>query len=350
MEELESLDRTELMNRWAEIVLAGKEAGHIKAEAAAAVSVAYDIEWEKQKALMQASQWEQEMEERRAQRELETRRFEAELAERQAARDAEARRLEADAAERQAAREIEIKRLDAEAKRREEKAIERRAFQEKQLSLQHRQVALMEDKDRVEKEAEKGRVKMLKNYGDVLRNTVVKLGNDVIDFIPFCDNIEKQFKELKVPSELRVSLLKPFLNERAQLLVSRLDAERQDDYDYVKQYLLDQFRLVPQYFLEMFNSVCRQSNDTYKSFISRLSLLLDYYLSSRKVKTFDELKQLLISDRVKATLPEGPLNHLLKVEAVCLVSTRCRTKRQKRWIRIMPTMIHVIGQGCLLSA
>jgi hypothetical protein len=40
------------------------------------------------------------------------------------------------------------------------------------LSLQHRQVALMEDKDRAEKEAEKGRVKMLKNYGDVLSNTV----------------------------------------------------------------------------------------------------------------------------------------------------------------------------------
>jgi hypothetical protein len=115
---------------------------------------------------------EQEMEERRAQRELETRRFEAELAERQAARDAEARRLEAEAAERQAAREIEIKRLDAEAKRREEKAIERRAFQKKQLSLQHRQVALMEDKDRAERETEKGRVKMLKNYGDVLRNTL----------------------------------------------------------------------------------------------------------------------------------------------------------------------------------
>jgi hypothetical protein len=58
----------------------------------------------------------------------------------------------------------------------------------------------------------------------------------------------------------------------------------------------------------------RQSNDTYKSFISRLSLLLDYYLSSRKVKTFGELKQLLICDRLKATLPEEPLNHLLKVE------------------------------------
>jgi hypothetical protein len=87
------------------------------------------------------------------------------------------------------------------------------------LSLQHWQVALMEDKDKAEKEAQKGRAKMLKNYGDVLSNAVVKSRNDVIDFIPFCDNIEKQFNELKVPPELRVSLLKPILNERAPLLV-----------------------------------------------------------------------------------------------------------------------------------
>jgi hypothetical protein len=44
-------------------------------------------------------------------------------------------------------------------------------------------------------------------------------------------------------------------------------------------------------------------------------LLLDYYLASRDVKTLDELKLLLVSDRIKATLPEGPLNHLMKVEA-----------------------------------
>jgi hypothetical protein len=44
-------------------------------------------------------------------------------------------------------------------------------------------------------------------------------------------------------------------------------------------------------------------------------VLLDYYLASRVVKTLDELKLFLVSDRIKATLPEGPLNHLLKVEA-----------------------------------
>ena len=134
--------------------------------------------------------------------------------------------------------------MEAEARRWEQEAAERKAFQDAQLELQSRQVKLMPDKDKADKESEKGRVTLLKKYGDVLRNTVVKLGNDVVEFIPFCDNIEKQFNDLKVPQELRVSLLKPFLNERARLLVNRLDAAHQDDYAYVKQYLLDQFRLV----------------------------------------------------------------------------------------------------------
>jgi hypothetical protein len=158
-----------------------------------------------------------------------------------------------------------------------------------------------------------GHVILLKKFGDVLQNTVVKMGDDVIEFISFCNSTERHFKELKVPNELRVSLLKTFLNESTRLLVNRLDAVHQNDYDYVKMYLLDQCRLVPQYFLEMFNSACRQPRDTYEAFIARLSLLLDYYLAIREVKTLDELKLLLVSDRIKATLPEGPLNHLLKV-------------------------------------
>jgi hypothetical protein len=73
---------------------------------------------------------------------------------------------------------------------------------------------------------------------------MVTLGNDVVEFIPFCDNIEKKFNELKVPKELQVSLLMLFFNDSARLLMTRLDAEHQDDYAYIKQ--LDQFRLVPQ--------------------------------------------------------------------------------------------------------
>ena len=120
--------------------------------------------------------------------------------------------------------------------------------------------------------------------------------------------------ELHVPSNLQVQLLKPFVNDKARVLINRLDAKNAANYEFVKRHILEQFRLVPQYFLEQFNSVVRQSQKTYRSFVSRLTLLIDYYLSSRKITKFDELRDLLICDRVKSVLSEGSLSHVLRVE------------------------------------
>jgi len=95
-----------------------------------------------------------------------------------------------------------------------------------------------------------------------------------------------------------VQLLKPFVNDKARVLINRLDAKNAANYEFVKRHLLEQFQLVPQYFLEQFNSVVRQSQETYRSFVSRLSLLIDYYLSSRKVTNLNELCDLHISCEV----------------------------------------------------
>ena len=39
-----------------------------------------------------------------------------------------------------------------------------------------------------------------------------------------------------------------------------------------------------------------------------------YYLSSRDVADYDTLFELLISDRLKEALPQGPLNYVLTQE------------------------------------
>ena len=84
---------------------------------------------------------------------------------------------------------------------------------------------------------------------------------------------------------------------------------------YVKTYLLQQLRLVPQAMLDMFNTITRHENETYKAFVSSLVILLDQYLSSRKVKDQKDVKDLLISDRIKCSLSEQPLSHLLRAES-----------------------------------
>jgi hypothetical protein len=65
------------------------------------------------------------------------------------------------------------------------------AFRQKQLALQVKQLALMEGTERAGREAEQSQIKLLKKFGNVLHNTVVKLGNDVLIFIHFCDNTER---------------------------------------------------------------------------------------------------------------------------------------------------------------
>ena len=49
-------------------------------------------------------------------------------------------------------------------------------------------------------------------------------------------------------------------------------------------------------------------------FVNRLKTLLEYYVSSRHVTTFDKLISLMIADHVKPMLPPDRLDHILTVE------------------------------------
>ena len=49
-------------------------------------------------------------------------------------------------------------------------------------------------------------------------------------------------------------------------------------------------------------------------FLYRTNNLLTYYLNSRSVADFETLVELLISDRLKGALPQGPLNYVLTQE------------------------------------
>jgi len=68
---------------------------------------------------------------------------------------------------------------------------------------------------------------------------------DPINLIPFFDNVDRMFIELSIPSNLQVQLLKPFVNDKARVLINRLDAKNVANYEFVKRHLLEQFQLVP---------------------------------------------------------------------------------------------------------
>ena len=88
--------------------------------------------------------------------------------------------------------------------------------------------------------------------------------------------------------------------------------------------LLHEFKLSPAALFVKFNVVARKSDETYTLFASRLKSLLTCYVEARKANSHDLLLDLLVCDRVKATLPEGALRHILGLE----------NKAEGNWLRL----------------
>jgi hypothetical protein len=154
-----------------------------------------------------------------------------------------------------------------------------------------------------------------KTFGDAMRSAAIRMREEPLDAIPFFENVERLFAPLEVPVELQADLVHPYLSDRANKLVSQLEPSVTRDYTVVKRYILSQLRLSPRVLLDKFNTLVRGAEKTTVLFASRLKALLQYYLDSRKVKTFKDLFSLIVSDRIKSTLVEGCLNHVLSVES-----------------------------------
>src|SRR5664279_88980 len=319
-ETLEPLGREQLMEAWAELVAAGKDVPLAPVTATAAATSSADIE--REKLVFERERWEADREERRSAQQQEAARLawersraEQEQEERRRAQEQESARFQAAQEERRLDREAELHRLEAEKEERQSAREEEAARALQQLKLLEEANKLQRDSLARERSRSESTTARLKSYGDALKNAITKMLDNPIELIVFFDSIERMFGELEVPHALRVILLKPYLSERAAMLVNRLTGDVACDYKYVKRYLLEQFRLCPQYFLETFNRVQRAPNETYRAFVSRLSRLLQYYLRSRCVEDFDTVCQLLIADRVKTSLNENVLKHVLNAES-----------------------------------
>ena len=132
--------------------------------------------------------------------------------------------------------------------------------------------------------------------------------------MPWLRNVEKLFVDFKVSDNLKVHLLKPHLTDHARNVISRMAADKASQYDEVKRVLLHEFKLSSSALLDRFNSVSRQTNETFTLYGQRLKSTLAYYVESRKAERFDLLIDLLVCDRIKSQLSDGALRHVLSIE------------------------------------
>jgi len=204
---------------------------------------------------------------------------------------------------------MEELRLREEMKIEEQRLKDETKLKEQELELKHMMA------EREEKYKETPAVK-LKLWGDALRNTISRMPNEPIVIVSRFISLDRLFEQLSVPDDLRAVLVRPYLNERAKNLLSRCDPSKTHDYKVVKKFLLQKMQLTPSVYLDKFNSVSKESNETYHQFGNRLTSLFEYYVESRQVSnSYKKLMRLMIYDRIKSSLPSFLARHVLALEA-----------------------------------
>jgi len=199
----------------------------------------------------------------------------------------------------------------------EERRLEQeKVLKEKELLLKEKEMEFEREKSRRETEWKENPANKLKLWGDALRNTISRMPVESIDIVSWFQSLEHLFQQLRVPYELQAVLVRPYLSDKAKSLLSRVDLDKSTDYCAIKKYLLQEMQLSPSVYLDKFQSVCRSSAETYHQFANKLSSLFEYYVESRKVgNNYDKLMELIVYDRIKASLPPFLSRHVLALES-----------------------------------
>ena len=155
----------------------------------------------------------------------------------------------------------------------------------------------------------------VKRARETLKHVLPKMPDEFADIPLFFDNVENLFTVFSIDDDIRTKLLVPLLTNKARSSISRLKPEELNDYAKVKNFLLGEYKLTPKEYRTRFLNSVKQTDETYILFASRLSCLLNYYITSRNIgKDFDKLCQIMVADRLKECLPIGALQHVLSLE------------------------------------
>src|SRR5678815_242072 len=212
----------------------------------------------------------------------------------------------------------------AEAKRQERLKLEQQkiALKEAQLKEEKQNREAQEQRRKEEREEEKRKqeesetmVSKIKKIGDAMKHVLPKMPNDMMEVPLYFETVENAFRSFNVQEQFWVKLLLPLMTPKARTVLNRLSFADLDDYQVVKQHLLKEFKLTPREYRSKFIDAKKTVEETYTMFTARLKNLLNYYVKSRKVdKNFEKLFDLLVADKLKESLPPGPLQFVLSKE------------------------------------
>ncbi|XP_064470511.1 uncharacterized protein LOC135384989 [Ornithodoros turicata] len=111
-------------------------------------------------------------------------------------------------------------------------------------------------------------------------------------------SVETVFKNFGVPEDIQGTVLLAYLNEKMRAVIARHGNGTILLYPEVKEKVLAELRLTPAEYKRHFYQARKGDSESWGQFLTRLSALFDHYTASRNVKTLDDLRDLILVDRL----------------------------------------------------
>ena len=176
------------------------------------------------------------------------------------------------------------------------------------------QLDAAEEKERLQREEQQKKSERLRKASKKLEKILPKMTTDGLEIPMYFKTVENYFHKFKVEDDLKIALLLPSMNEKARKVITRLNATQRENYEEVKKQVLREFKMTPQAYRMQFMESMKEATESWMQYASRLKTILSYYMEGRSVVTIEKMTQLIVSDRMKDTMPYKLKEYILSKE------------------------------------
>ncbi|KAJ8050189.1 hypothetical protein HOLleu_03291 [Holothuria leucospilota] len=201
-------------------------------------------------------------------------------------------------------KEVRLKEMEREMQREEREERERREekAREHEFRLKQLEVGVIKGSD--------PRIGLDTGVFDVSKHVkfVPKFQKDNVE--KFFNHFEKLGEQLKWPRDKWSILIQSNFTGKAQEVYSALSIEDSMDYDKVKKAILQAYELVPEAYRQKFRKYRKANTQTYVEFAYQKERHFDRWCASKRVSTFDALRQLMLVEEFKRCVNDDIKTHL----------------------------------------
>ncbi|KAJ8035328.1 hypothetical protein HOLleu_22514 [Holothuria leucospilota] len=202
-------------------------------------------------------------------------------------------------------REREREERERERKEREMQMQKEKEEREMQMQKEKEEREMQMQKEKEEREMQMQREKEAREHEFRLKQ--LELGEDNVE--KFFNHFEKLGEQLKWPRDKWSILIQSNFTGKAQEVYSALSIEDSMDYDKVKKAILQAYELVPEAYRQKFRKYRKADTQTYVEFAYQKERHFDRWCASKKVSTFDTLRQLMLVEEFKRCVNDDIKTH-----------------------------------------